>query len=446
MLGKTATPRGARVREIINVRKKTDTAMASMGMTSRVPSLVFVVLALLLVSLAICTPPARARSWGEVVLHAFDGTDGSNPLASLIRSSDGNFYGTTAGGDGMVFQLTPSGTLTTLYRFCNVFDPSTDNCTDGANPYAGVIKGSDGNFYGTTIAGGANFWGNVYQLTSSGTLTILYSFCNVLDPSGEVCTDGANPDAGVIQGNDGNFYGTTYLGGAIGGGTAYRLTPSGTLTILYSFCSKTNCVDGAFPYSGVVQRSDGNFYGTTTSGGGPNNGGTVFKLTPSGALTTLHAFCSKANCSDGQYPYGGLIQGRDGNFYGTTLIGGKNEQGTVFKITPSGTLTTLHSFTGGAGGESPFAGLVQGRDGNFYGTAFGGGAKQAGTVFKITPSGALTTLYSFCSQAVCADGESPYGGLVQGSGGKFYGTTSGGANGYGTVFEVGASLRRRHLP
>ena len=333
--------------------------MATMGMKSRVASLVFVVPALLVVSLAICAPPARARSWGELVLHSFDGTDGSDPLARLIRGSDGNFYGTTAGGDGMVFQLTPSGTLTTLYQFCSVFDPSTDNCTDGANPFGGVIQGRDSNFYGTTIAGGTNFWGNVFQLTPSGTLTILYSFCNVLDPSMKVCTDGANPDAGVIQGSDGNFYGTTYLGGAIGGGTAYRLTPSGTLTILYSFCSKTNCLDGAFPYAGVVQRSDGNFYGTTTSGG-PNNGGTVFKLTPSGALTTLHSFCSKTNCSDGQYPYGGLIQGHDGNFYGTTLIGGKNEQGTVFKITPSGRLTTLHSFTGGTDGESPFAGLVQG--------------------------------------------------------------------------------------
>lgn len=411
-------------------------------MKSQGESLIFVV-TLLLASLAICAPAAGARSWGEVVMHVFDFNDGAAPLAGLIQGSDGNFYGSTAGGDGTLFKISPSGTLTTLYWFCQVFDPSTDSCLDGAEPYSALIKGSDGNFYGTTIGGGANpnlimgGPGTVFQFKPSGTPTILYSFCSQAN-----CTDGWNPDAGVIQGSGGNFYGTTYLGGGNGAGTVFQLSPSGTLTTLHSFCSEPVCADGGFPYAGLVESSDGTFFGTTTVGGGPNNGGTVFKLKPSGTLTTLHSFCRTANCADGQNPYSSLVPGGDGAFYGTTLLGGKNAQGTVFKITPSGTFTTLHSFTGGPDGSSPYASLVQGDDGDFFGTAFGGGAKGAGTVFKITPSGALTTLYSFCTQALCADGESPYGPLVSGSDGDFYGTTAGGANGYGTVFKVGRSLPR----
>ena len=285
--------------------------------------------------------------------------------------------------------------------------------------------------------------GTVFKITPSGALTTLYSFC----PQSN-CTDGSGPFAGLVQAEDGNFYGTTYEGGAgsncpYGCGTVFKVTPSGTLTTLHSFDS----TDGALPQAALVQATDGNFYGTTGERGDsscPYGCGTVFKITPSGTLTTLHSF----NGSDGSGPEAGLVQATDGNFYGTTqnggggFCGGGAGCGTVFKITPSGTLTTLHSFSG-ADGYVAFT-LVRASDGNFYGTTQEGGANcgsdGCGTMFKITPGGTLTTLYNFCAQLNCTDGYYPVAGLVQGTDGKFYGTTSGGGayrgcyEGCGTVF------------
>jgi large repetitive protein len=384
----------------------------------------------------------------ETPLVSFNGTNagGSLPQAGLVQGTDGNFYGTTTGPHfGTVFKMTPSGTLTTLYSFC-----SQNGCTDGTVPQAVLVQGTDGNFYGTTAIGGANGYGTVFKMTPSGTLTTLYSFCPQTG-----CTDGKNPQAGLVQGTDGNFYGTTASGGGANNyGTVFKITPSGTLTSLYSFCSQSGCTDGVIPVAGLVQGTDGNFYGTTYYGGagGANNvlppgaapgDGTVFKITPSGTLTTLYSFCPQTGCTDGKNPQAGLVQGTDGNFYGTTSEGGANNYGTVFKITPSGTLTTLYSFCSQGGctdGEAPYAGLIQGTDGNFYGTTLVAGANNYGTAFKITPSGTLTTLYSFCSQSGCTDGGYVYAGLVQGTDGNFYGTTEiGGANNDGTVYTLSAS-------
>jgi uncharacterized repeat protein (TIGR03803 family) len=187
----------------------------------------------------------------------------------------------------------------------------------------------------------------------------------------------------------------------------------------------------------LTQGTDGNFYGTTVNDGANGNAGTVFKITPAGTLKTIYSFCSQTGCSDGQYPYAGLVQGTDGNFYGTTLSGGTAHYGTVFKITPTGTLTTLHRFIH-TDGFAPYAGLVQATDGNFYGTAWGGGANGGGTVFRITPAGTLATLHNFAG----ADGSNVTGGLVQDTNGNFYGTTQyGGANSDGTVFNVSVGLR-----
>jgi uncharacterized repeat protein (TIGR03803 family) len=369
-------------------------------------------------------------------LHRFDGTDGSNPEAELVQSTDGNLYGTTdrgglyrgglCGGCGTVFKITPTGTLTTLYSFC-----SQSRCTDGVNLMAALVQATDGNFFGTTYEGGAaniipQGGGTVFKITPSGTLTTLYSFCS---QSG--CPDGLNPMAALVQASNGNFYGTTSTGGANGGGTVFKITPSGKLTTLHSF----NSTD--YPSARMVQATDGNFYGTT-SGGGANGYGTVFKITPSGTLTTLHSF----GPTDGWFPYAGLIQATDGNFYGTTSGG----HGTVFKITPSGTLTTLYSFcsqSGCADGDQPSAGLIQATDGNFYGTTRLGGANGPydGTVFKITASGMLTTLHSFNS----GDGTNPAAALVQDTNGSFYGTAA--CNGFsffhcddGTVFRLSVHL------
>ena len=343
----------------------------------------------------ICAPAARAHSPAESVLHSFAGTDGEYP-SGVIQGSNGNFYGTTYEGGsiedaGTVFELTPSGTLTTLYSFC-----SQASCTDGNQPNAGVIQGIDGNFYGTTEYGGANQsafggigGGTVFKLTPSGTLTTLYSFCGQAN-----CIDGERLFAGVIEGTDGNFYGTTWEGGANNSGTVFELTPSGELTILHSFCSQAGCTDGAYPYASLIQASDGNFYGTTFYAGTGRlprhhlslGDGTVFELTPSGTLTTLYSFCTHAHCTDGKWPYAGVIQGDDGNFYGTTQIGGPHNDGTVFQLTPSGRLTTLHSFCSHAhcaDGKWPYAGVIQGSDGNLYGTTEYGGRHHDGTVFEV---------------------------------------------------------------
>jgi uncharacterized repeat protein (TIGR03803 family) len=365
-------------------------------------------------------------------LHSFSGSDGdgASPTAAVILGTDGNFYGTTytggANSQGTVFKVTPGGALTTLYSFC-----AQSGCADGAQAASGLVQGSDGNFYGTTRIGGAHNDGTVFKMTPSGTLTTLYSFCE----EGFPCYDGQTPEAGLVQGTDGNFYGTTYFGGAEGNGTVFKITPAGTLTTLYSF-REGNGSGATLPQAGLVQGTDGNFYGTTYHGGtGYHPFGTVFKITPLfGTLTTLYNFCDQKGCPDGENPEAGLVQGTDGNFYGTTPTGGAYNDGTVFEMTPSGTLTTLYSFCSQnncADGNRPVAGLIQASDGNFYGTTQNGGG--AGTVFQITSAGTLTTLHSFAG----SDGANPQAALVQAPDGSFYGTTeAGGANNYGTVFSL----------
>ena len=291
--------------------------------------------------------------------------------------------------------------------------------TNGNVPTGPLVQGTDGNFYGTTYQGGAHDKGTIFKITPGGTLTTLYSF------SGGA--DGNEYQGGLIQATDGNFYGVTYVGGAYGLGTVFRITAAGALTTLHSFGSQAD--DGYQVGVSLTQAADGNFYGIT-SNGGMYNLGTVFKITPGGTLTTIYSFPGSI---DGSYPLAPLIQATDGNFYGTTGSGGASYFGTVFKLTPGGTLTTLYSFTDGPDGGSDEAGLIQGTDGNFYGSAEQGGAQNDGTIFKITPAGTLTTLHSFAGP----DGSSPTGRVIQATDGNFYGTTGlGGANGGGTIFSI----------
>ncbi len=252
-----------------------------------------------------------------------------------------------------------------------------------------------------------------------------------------------------MQGSDGNFYGTTSFGGTSGGfGTVFKLTPAGKLTTLHNFCPSgdgNNCPDGRNPSGGLIQASNGNLYGTTYEGGANGAlGGTIFEITPAGTLTTLYSFCSRTNCADGDGPYG-LIQASNGNFYGQTFAGGavgcnSNGCGTIYKMTPTGTLTTLHSFCVQSGcpvGPGP---LVQGTDGDFYGTS-GGGTQDDGTAFQLTPAGSFATLYNFCSLASCLDGQEPVTGMLQATNGTFYGTTiTGGSSFGGTVFSISTGL------
>jgi uncharacterized repeat protein (TIGR03803 family) len=402
-------------------------------------ALLLVGLVVELAPLGLTNPNADAQT--ETILYSFGSyaTDGSGPSAGLVQGSDGSFYGTTyRGGTGTNCVIPGCGTV---FRI----SPSGTYTTvysfgafpgDGSHPLATLVQGSDGNFYGTTYGGGTSGSGTVFRISPSGTYTTLYSFAGF--PS-----DGDGPNV-LVQGSDGNFYGTTIGGGTYREGTVFRISPTGSETILYSFGSSTN--DGYATYAGLVQGGDGNFYGTTKYGG-TDGWGTVFQVSPSGTYKGLYSFAGPPN--DGRFPYAGLVQGSDGNLYGTTYYGGQSTNcfgegcGTVFRISTSGTETTLYSFVGYPNdGELPFAGLVQGSDGNSYGTTLLGGTSTncsvdgngCGTVFQISPSGTYTTLYSFGTSS--NDGNEPYAGLVQGSDGNFYGMT------YvdGTVFRLSVPL------
>jgi uncharacterized repeat protein (TIGR03803 family) len=253
-------------------------------------------------------------------------------------------------------------------------------------------------------------------------------------------TNGSGPAAPLGQGPDGNLYGTTAGGGAHNGGTFFKMTPAGNLTTLYNFCSQTSCTDGSGPNTELAQTITGKFY-ATTAGGGANGWGTVFEITPAGNLTTIYSFCSQANCADGSDPLG-VVLGANGDLYGVTQGGGTGDLGTIFEVTPTGKLTTLYSFSASEG-FLPLAGLVQATNGNFYGTASHGGSEGDGTVFEITPAGNLTTLISFDG----SDGEGPSAALVQAANGSFYGTTDlgGGSNDDGTVFEISPTGKLKRL-
>jgi uncharacterized repeat protein (TIGR03803 family) len=403
----------------------------------------------------VCTSAALASSAQTfTTLWNFDivGAYGAYPIyVSLVQGLDGDLYGTTFyggahevnGNGGTVFKIVPDGNLTTVYSFC-----ALTNCADGEGPSTGLVLGEDGNLYGTTRDGGtansANCFegncGTVFKVTPEGVLTTLHSFTGA--------DDGSAPLSALIQSVDGSFYGTTSTGGEDAQGTIFRITPGGLLTTLHDFSYDQDYVSNGT----LLQASDGNFYGTTEYGGS-SFFGTVFKLTPGGAYTTLYNFCSLDQCADGRYPEAGLIQGTDGNLYGTTVFGGLSmncqggaECGTVFKITLEGVLTVLYSFDG-SDGYYPEEQLIQATDGNFYGMTLGGGTGTCvfdtgvpgcGTIFEVTPSGALTTLYYFTQSE---GGGSNGAGLLQATNGILYSTTAyGGIYEEGTVFSLNVGL------
>lgn len=341
------------------------------------------------------------------VLHSFSGgADGAGPAAALLAASDGNLYGSTAGGgapgQGTVFKCTLQGAVTVLHAFSGA---------DGSEPWAALIQATDGNFYGTTTyGGGAANAGTVFRMTPGGTTTILHEFGS----------DALNPVAGLVQATDGYLYGTTMNG--IGPGAVFRVAPDGTFTSMLTF---GNHNDGYYPTAGLVQAADGNLYGTTSQG---LRGGTAFRMTLAGIETVLHEFNGNA---EGAEP-NSLLRAADGNFYGTARRGGVAGYGTVFKMTAAGTLTVVYEFTNGPDGASP-GNLIQTADGSFYGTA-------GNSIFRMTPTGALTIFHAFGS-ATDPGGEGP-GRLFQANDGTFYGLTNSGGDylcgsiGCGTAFSL----------
>jgi uncharacterized repeat protein (TIGR03803 family) len=367
---------------------------------------------------------ALAQTAEVQALITFDVTNGASPRAKLCLGPDGNFYGTTSsggtnGGYGTIFKVTTNGFLTSMVSFSG---------TNGADSQSGLTLGSDGSFYGTTVDGGTNGdYGTVFKVTTNGVLTSLLSFAN---------TNGAYPYAGLTLASNGNFYGTTYLGGSNQLGTIFGMTTNGVLTSLVSFAN----TNGGNPHAGLTVGNDGELYGMTTSGGTNGGYGTVFKVTTNGQLTSLVGFAN----TNGAYPQSVLICGNDNNLYGTTYFGGSNSLGTVFRMTTNGVLTSLVSFAGN-NGANPVAGLVLGSDGNFYGTTYAGGSSNLGTVFRMTTNGGLTSLTSFLG----TNGANPYAGLTPNDDGDFYGAAASSANnGNGAVlkFVVVPALSGAMLP
>ena len=394
-------------------------------------------LAVLSALLLIAASPAQAQA-SETVLQNFDGKDGSGPNSRLTSDGAGNFYGTTPGGgsagDGTVYEVSPNDggwNETPIYSFGP--QPAGGYTPD----FSPVIFDHSGNLYGTAYGGGANFYGVVFELSPPGsnwTETVLYNFC----PEGYPCNvTGAYPIGGLIMDSKGNFYGTTSAGGANGIGTVFELSPSGgnwTEQVIYSIGKSDRAADG------LVMDASGNIFGITNS--------TVFELTPSGNgwdATLIHNF--KGSPKDG---IGGefctLVLDQAGNLYGTTTSGGKDNAGTVYKLTPvvsgkkKGTYTekVLYSFkTNGKDGVGPSAGIVFDGAGNIYGTTIGGGKYSAGTVYKLTPTGTGGYKEKILWSFNITDGNQPESSLILDSLGNLYGTTyAGGANGVGTAFEV----------
>jgi uncharacterized repeat protein (TIGR03803 family) len=353
----------------------------------------------------------------------YAGEDGPYiPYASVVQATDGNFYGTSlAGGSqdfGTIFKLTPAGTLSVLHSFTNG--------PDGATPFAGLVQAADGNLYGASFQGVSSFYGTIFRLKTSGAFTPLYTF--------EGALDGGNDIGSLIQGSDGNLYGSAATGGSNGFGALFSLTTGGVFAPLWSFSSR----DGSYPAGPLLQGSDGSLYGTTALGGS-NNVGTVFAISTNGGFASLASF----DYTRGAFPSNGLVLATDGSLYGAASAGGTNGGwGTVFRLTTNGTLTALHSFNY-QDGANPVGGLVQGTDGNLYGATSQGGFEGLGTVFQITTNGQFMTLVQFNG----TNGATPQSSLIQARNGAFYGTTKfGGSNYYGGQGSGSGLVYRLTLP
>ena len=334
---------------------------------------------------------AQAQTYTDLYNATASNANIENPFGVIAQGSDGNLYSTSLNGGtffGAIYKVSPTGVEKVINNI-------------GFFPASGLTLGTDGQFYGTDQNGGTSNCGQVYKVTAAGKSTILHNFNGT--------TEGCDPQSVPIQAANGLFYGTS-------NSVAYSVSSTGVFNILHTFTGP----DGTDPVGALVQGNDGNFYGTTFTGGS-NNFGVIYKMTPSGAVTVLHNFDKNP---EGASPNFALIQATDGNFYGVTTAGG-TFYGTVFQITPGGAFTVLHTFTNGSDGSTPSGALVQATDGMLYGATAGGGTSNIGTIFSLTTSGAS---YSVLFNFVQATGAVPSSGLVQHTNGKFYGQTKNGGS------------------
>lgn len=312
----------------------------------------------------------------EITLHAFTGSDGKWPLNGLVMDKSENLFGMTwkggSSGDGTIFELAANGTETVLHNF--------SNGADGGFPFDGVIEDSAGNLYGTaSSANGNNSSGVVFKYAAGGTYSVLYTFTDG--------ADGGEPSGDLLRDSSGNLYGTTFAGGInncpgyTGCGVVFKLDTSGNETVLYTFGGGS---DGGNPAAGLMADGAGNLYGTTQYGGtgcSQNPGcGTVFKIAANGTYSVLYKFTGG---NDGATPHGSLIRDRKGNLYGTAEAGGPSQCGVVFKLTPGGTETVLHAFACGSDGAEPLAALLRVGKQLLGTTGRGGDANNDGVVFKL---------------------------------------------------------------
>ncbi len=375
----------------------------------------------------ILTGVAQAQTF--TVLHSFPAYagDGSQPFAGILRDSHGNLYGTTVFGGahnaGTVYEITKKGAEFVLYSFGS-------QTGDGSNPFGNLIRDSRGNLYGTTYGGGAFGYGTVFQLSPSGTETILYNFAGI--------PDGAMPRGALLRDSKGNLYGSTSDGGntlcglSAGCGTLFEISSTGKETVIYTFCSASGCADGSSPAGALIFDKKFNIYGTTVAGG--NGSGVVFQLPTKGKQqdkeTVLY---SLGYMQVGAYPFGGIVRDAEGNLYGTTNIGPGNDCGGVFELTSTGVPSLLFGFQGFQNGCNPYSTLFLDSNNNLYGTNSAGGSGTSGTVFEMSPDGTITVLRNLSG----TDGQTPYAGLIRDSKDNFYGTAEeGGVNGGGTVFTL----------
>jgi uncharacterized repeat protein (TIGR03803 family) len=366
-----------------------------------------------LLVMGIAPTPLHSQTYTD--LHDFNcSIEGCVPVYSgmLAQGQDGNLYGTLHQGGtlgrGTVFQSTPAGAITTLYNFSG---------PDGSYPYGGLTLSTDGNFYGTSSAGGANGFGTIFKITPTGALTTLHSFTG---------SDGETPYAPPVQGKNGSYYGVTF------NGTAYSITSSGTFKLL-------NPSIPGYTYVPLILASDGNFYGTTASGG-TTGYGTVFRMSATGTVKIVYNF----DITHGEYDYDPVVQGSDGFLYGPIPAGGSfpSAAGVVFKLSTGGAITVLHEFdaNGLTDGDKPYSGLVAATDGNFYGATSSGnpnGSTPNGALFKITKSGTYSVLHVFDG----THGGGQYATSMQHTNGIFYGQTNGGgALGNGVFYSLAEGI------